>query len=150
MRRCGRACLIVPQELAKPVRETIVQYGGEIKSIVPVVLTKKEVEEMADRYYVDYLEILVSLLRNAYEADNEKDFRSTMKRAATLTKKFESLIEEASEYAEERPAARVLHQTFDGLSAISSQDFEAAKVQAEFLLKDIEREYDNLLKLLNK
>jgi hypothetical protein len=47
VRKYGRACLIVPQELAKPVEETIVRYGGEIRSAVPVVIIKKEVEEMA-------------------------------------------------------------------------------------------------------
>jgi hypothetical protein len=150
MRKCGRACLIVPQELEKPVKETIVRYGGEIRSTVPVVMTREEVEEMADVFYANYLKILMGLLRNAYEADNEKDFKSAMKRAASLTKKFESLIEEASIYAEEKPKPRILHHIFDGLRSISNQDFEAAKLQTEFLGKNVEREYNNLLKSLNK
>lgn len=150
MRKCGRACLIVPQELEKPVKETIVRYGGEIRSIVPVIMTREEVEEMADVFYANYLKVLMGLLRNAYEAANEKGFRSAMKRAASLTKKFESLIEEASEYAEEKPKPRALHQIFNGLESISSQDFEAARVQAEFLAKTVEKEQGNLLKSLNK
>jgi len=150
IRKCGRACLIVPQELEKPVRETIVRYGGEIRSIVPVVMTKKEVEEMTDVFYANSLKILTGLLGNAYEASNEKDFRSAMKKAASLTRKFESLIKEASEYAEEKPKPRALHQIFSGLESISSQDFEAAKVQAEFLAKAVEKEHGNLLKSLDK
>ena len=150
IRKCGRACLIVPQELEKPVKETIVRYGGEIRSIMPVVMTKEEVEEMADGFNANYLKILTGLLRNAYEAANEKEFRSAMKKAASLTGKFESLIEEASEYAEEKPKPGALHQIFDGLELISSQDFEAAKVQAEFLAKAVEKEHGNLLKSLDK
>lgn len=150
VRKSGRACLIVPQELAKPVEETIVRYGGEIRSVVPVVMTKKEVEEMANSYYADYLEILMGLLRNACEADIEEDFTSVMKRASTLTKKFESLIEEASKYAEEKPKPRALHQIFDGIASISRQDFEAAKLETEFLAKSVEEERRNLLKSSDK
>jgi len=150
IRKCGRACLIVPQELVKPVKEAIVQYGGEIKEIVPVVMPRKEVEEMADRYYAGYFRILTRLLRSAYEAENEKDFRYAMERASRLTKKFEALIKEASEYTEEKPEPKTLHHIFDGLKAISNQDFEAAKLQAEFLGKTVEKEYNNLLKSLNK
>lgn len=150
IRKCGRACLMVPQELVEPVKEAIVQYGGQIKEIVPVVMTKKEAEEMADQYYANYLRILSGLLRSSYQAENERDFRHAIKRAARLTKKFEALIEEASEYTEEKPEPRKLNHIFDGLQAISSQDFEAATLQAEFLGKTVENEYNNLLKSLHK
>jgi len=150
IRKCGKACLIVPLELVKPVKEAIVRYGGEIKEVVPVVMPSEEVEEMADRYYSDYLRILSGLLRSAYEAENEKDFRRSIGRASRLTRKFEGLIKEASEYTEEKPEPKKLYHIFDGLKAISSLDFEAAKIQAEFLGKRVESEYNALLKSLGK
>jgi len=150
IRRCGRACLVVPQELVNSVKEAIVRSGGEIKEVVPVVVPQKEVEEMADRYYSDHLRILSQLLRSAYEAEKEEDFKRAIERATRLIKKFEALIEEVSEYAEEKPEPRTLHHILDGLKAVSEEDFEAAKLQAEFLGKSVENEYSRFVKSSGK
>jgi len=150
VRKCGRACLVVPTELLDSVQKAIVQHGGEIREIRPVVIPVKEVEEMADRYYAGYLVMLRRFLKYAYEAEDEAVFQYALEGASRLTKRFEALIKEASEYTGEKPEVRSLHDVFDGLKSISSEDFEAAKLQVEILDKRIEREHNNLIKSLRK
>lgn len=150
VRKCGRACLIVPRPMLSTVQRAIVQHGGEIRRITPVVIPVEEVEVMADRYYADYLRMLRRFLKKAYEAENKADFQYALEGASRLTKRFEALIKEASEYTGEKPEVKSLHGIFDGLKSISSEDFEAAKLQVEFLVKNMEKEWNSLLKSLSK
>lgn len=141
IRKCGRASLIVPQELVEPVKEAIIRNGGEVKETTSVYMNRTQGEEMVDQYYLNFLRILDGLLKSAYETRKKEEFDLTLKRAVSLTRKLESLIREASRYAEETPTPRTLHQIFDGLQLMSNEDFEAAKIKARFLEKSVQKEY---------
>jgi 23S rRNA-/tRNA-specific pseudouridylate synthase len=105
---------------------------------------------MTEISYINYLKIFKGLLKNAATTDDKKDFENSLKRAASLTRKFESYLKEASEYSEEQSATTALDNLLSGLQAISRQDFKAGKLQAEFVEKSIAKEYNNLLKASNK
>lgn len=136
--------------MAHPVTETIVKLGGEIKSTTPVVITKKEVEEIFEDNYLPYLRVLKSLLKTASMSNNKETFTDNIEKATKFTRKFESFITEISEYAEEKPKQGAMNNLFVGLKSIADQDFEAAKIQTEFFAKTIEKEYNDLAKSVNK
>lgn len=150
VRKCGRACLIVPLELLSMVKKAIIHHGGEIRSITPVMIPEEEVEEMADRYYADSLRILRIFLEKAYKSENKSDFQYALDGASRIIKRFETLIKETFEYTAEKSEVESLHNVFHGLESISREDFEAAKLQLEFLMKNVEQEYDDLLRSSNK
>ncbi len=150
VQKCGRACLVVPQEMVGPVKTQIVRLGGEIKSTTPMILTKKEIQETADRNYAYCLKILGGLFENASTSRDKQDFISNIKRASIITRRFEAYIKEAAKYAEEKPESIELETLFKGLQSIYDEDFEAGKIQAEFLAKSLEREYTEIMRAQEK
>ncbi len=149
--KCGNACVIVPSEMEELVKTSIREKGGEIKSAVPITMTQKESKEMVKTYHVNYLKTLEELLIKASEVDRIEDFEDFLNRSVVLTKKFKSHLKESLEYTEEeKEAIEIVNRVFRGLQSVSKEDFETGKLEAQFVAKDIEKEYAELVKSSSK
>ncbi len=146
VRRTGRAALMTPLGLVPIIKSTIKELGGEVRDVKPILLRRTEVEGMYDKYYENYLRILIGILEITYRADTDREFRLALSDASDLTRKFEAFVSEASNYAEGETEPKTLYHVFDGLKSISDQNLKAAKLQVGIMLQDLKKEYQTLVK----
>jgi hypothetical protein len=146
-RKCGNACVIVPSELEETVKTSIEKRGGEIKSVAPIVMTPEESKEMVKSHYIPYFKTLEGLLTQASTVNRIADFEECLKRSLDITKKFRSHLKEELEYTEEdQQTIETVNKIFSGIQSISKEDLETAKLEAQFVAKDIEKENSKLTK----
>jgi hypothetical protein len=149
--KCGNSCVIVPSEMEELVKKSIREKGGEIKSVVPITMTQEESKEMVKTYHINYFKTLEDLLTKASTVDRIEDFDDCLNRSIALTKKFKSHLKEALEYTEEeKKATETANRVFQGLQSVSKEDFETGKLETQFIAKNIEREYAELVKSSKK
>lgn len=149
--KCGNACVIVPLEMEESVKTSIRKEGGTIKSVTPITLTKEESKEMVKTFQINYFKTLEGLITQASTVEQQKDFEDCLARSIILTKKFKSHLKEVLEYTEEeQKAIETADKVFQGLQSISKEDLATAKIEAQFIAKNLEREYNELVKSSNK
>jgi hypothetical protein len=136
--KCGRACIIIPEDKADQVKNAIMESGGEIE-FINRVLTKGE-EKIIQSAYLSNLGILIDLLDYVEKAKDVKNFETSINKSIKLTKKFNAYLKEYSQYSQEIPNTSPLEKLLNGLKTISKSDLEAAKIQTQFLRNDIEEE----------
>lgn len=149
--RCGNACIVVPSEMEQSVKASIEKEGGIVKSVIPITMTPEESERMVRTYHIDYFKTLEDLLTKASTVNREEEFEDCLNRSIALTKKFKSHLKEALEYTEEeKKALETANRVFKGLQSVSKEDFETGKLEAQFVAKNIEKEYAELAKSSGK
>ncbi len=136
--QCGRACIVIPENKLDDVSRVITRSGGKITSIRHNILRKEEFERDTIKMYCNNLKVLGNILKTASNASDVKEFKDSLDSSIRLAGKFEAYIRELSEYAEDKPEISFFQQIFKGLQSISETDLEAAKIQAEFLEKELE------------
>jgi len=104
---------------------------------------REQILENIDQGIDRYFESLKELFKTASKAEDEAAFKYAMDRAKDLTKKSEQLITDLKKYTGEKQETSILdflYGLFDGLTAMSRGDLEAAKIQVEFMSNNIEND----------
>ncbi|HZW54975.1 MAG TPA: hypothetical protein VFF30_01660 [Nitrososphaerales archaeon] len=149
--RVGRAKFIAREENLREIESAIRKKGGMVRQVEPVTMDEKEVERNARLVYRGFIDPLIEKIKYASETQNKELYTAALENGIRMTVSFEKFLNEMDDYGspfvkEEKQRDSELVKKMKGLESVAQEDFEVAKIHAEFFRAELENLRDQILK----